>query len=79
MFDETARHVLYDCQHLESRRRKIRRRLDEFQQTYGELLSDITLSNEITEARLRRAGLKNYVKIDTIRKDAIKHMMKKFI
>ena len=78
MFDETARHVLDDCQHLESRRRKIRRRLDKFQQTYGELLSDITLSNEITEARLRRAGLKNYQKIDTIRKDAIKQMMKKF-
>ena len=77
-FDETARHVFDDCEKLTKRREKIQKRLDKYQQTYGELLSDIVLSNDITEARLRRAGLKKYTEIDQIRKDAVKYFMKHF-
>ena len=52
--------------------------MNEYMQTYGEQLSDIILGNEITEARLHRAGIKKYKEIDSIRKDAVKIMMKKF-
>ena len=52
--------------------------MNEYMQTYGELLSDIVLGNAITKARLHRAGIKKYTEIDSIRKDAVKIMMKKF-
>ena len=39
--------------------------------TYGELLSDLILGNQISENRISRAGKKNLIKVDKIRKKAV--------
>ena len=57
---------------------KTQRKLNRLENTYGEILSDILLSNHYTETRLNRANSKNYEKIDKIRKSAIKKFMEHF-
>ena len=52
--------------------------LDRLENTYGELLSDILLSNHHTEKRLDRGSTRNYEKVDKARKIAINEFMRFF-
>ena len=56
-------------------RKSTQTKLDRLQNTYGELLSDILLANHYTEKRLERSGMRNYTKVDKVRKLAINGFM----